>query len=169
MPAETKPPIEVVANELGRSVEAVKQFLRRVLPKGQLPWVEKRRWLPDEVDAAKNGQKADIPRSPAAIRKWKEGHGCRTSKGELTEEDPERNVRSVRETAADIGTRVCISPAEERHSPVVQGWHRRDHVQGSSARAPRRYPVLEAIPRAEGVACPEWISRPVAQREGAHY
>lgn len=101
-PAETRPPIEVVANQLGRSVEAVKQFLRRVLPKGELPWAEKRRWLPDEKDAAKNGQKSEIPRSPAAVRKWRQRNGC--AKRRLADDDPERAVRSVRETAADIGT-----------------------------------------------------------------
>jgi len=102
-PAETRPPIEVVANELGRSVEAVKQFLRRVLPKGLLPWEEKRRWLPEEIDAAKNGQKTELPRSPAAIRKWKERHGFCSPKRK-PEDDPERIVLTPTQVAADIGT-----------------------------------------------------------------
>lgn len=102
-PAEKRPPIEAVAAELGRSVEAVKQFLRRVLPKEQLPWPEKRRWLPEEIEAVKNDQKNNILRSPAAIRKWKERHGYITSARTLTDDDPDRTVRSVSETAADIG------------------------------------------------------------------
>ena len=102
-PAESRPPIEAVARELGRSADAVKQFLRRVLPKEELPWPEKRRWLPEEIEAVKNGHKSNIPRSPAAIRKWKERHGYITPRRKLTDEDPDRSVRSVRETAADIG------------------------------------------------------------------
>lgn len=104
MPVGTRLPIEVVANELGRSVEAVKQFLRRVLPKGQLPWVEKRRWLPEEIEAVKNGQKSEIPRSPAAIRKWKERHGFGTPRREATEDDPERTILTPTQLAADLGT-----------------------------------------------------------------
>ncbi len=102
-PSETRTPIDVVAAELGRSVEAVKQFLRRVLPKGQLPWPEKRRWLPDEIDAVTNGQKREVPRSPAAIRKWKERHGYIMSTRKLADDDPDRTVRTVTETAADLG------------------------------------------------------------------
>jgi hypothetical protein len=102
-PVEKRPPIDVVARELGRSIGAVQQFLRRVLPKGQLPWAEKRRWLQEEIEAVKNGQKSTIPRSPAAIRKWKERHGNGTSNSELTEDDPERTVLTVSQTAADLG------------------------------------------------------------------
>jgi hypothetical protein len=102
-PAESRPPIEVVAGELGRSAEAVKQFLRRVLPKEQLPWPKKRRWLPEEIDAVKNDKKSDVARSPAAIRKWKERHGHITPCRKLTDDDPDRPVRTVSETAADIG------------------------------------------------------------------
>lgn len=102
-PAERRSPIETVAKEIGRSVEAVKQFLRRVLPKEDLPWPEKRRWLPEEIEAVKNGQNSDIPRSPAAIRKWKERHGYITPSRRVTDDDPDRPVRSVSETAADIG------------------------------------------------------------------
>ncbi len=102
-PAETRPPIDAVASELGRSVEAVKQFLRRVLPKGQLPWAEKRRWLPDEIEAVTNGHSSAIPRSRAAIRKWKERHGYLTSARKLADDDPDRTVRTVTETAADLG------------------------------------------------------------------
>lgn len=44
-------PLEELAQALGRSVEAVRSFLRRVLPAGQRPWTEKPRWTSCEVEA----------------------------------------------------------------------------------------------------------------------
>jgi transposase len=102
-PAEKRPRLEVVASQLGRSAGSVKQFLRRTLPKGSLPWVEKGRWLPEEIESVKNGQKIETSRSPAAIRKWKERHGYCSSRPK-PEDDPERIALTPTQVATDIGT-----------------------------------------------------------------
>jgi excisionase family DNA binding protein len=102
-PAEKRPPIEVAAAQLGRSVGAVQQFLRRVLPRGERPWPEKPRWEDREIEAVKNGQKDALPRSAAAIRKWEERHKNGKTNGDATDDDPERTVLTVSQAAADLG------------------------------------------------------------------
>jgi excisionase family DNA binding protein len=73
-PEEQRPPIEVLARQIGRTPKAVENFLRRQLPPGQRPWVEKPRWRTDEaaaVAAGSSGTGAPFQRSPEAVRKYK--------------------------------------------------------------------------------------------------
>lgn len=104
-PVEERPPIDVIAGQLGRSIGALQQFLRRVLPKGQLPWPEKRRWGQEEIEAVQNGHTSTVTRSPAAIKKYKERHsnGNGTGESDLIEEVPERTPLTVTQVAADLG------------------------------------------------------------------
>ena len=39
-PAEERQPVGELANRLGRTSAAVQEFLRRILPPGQRPWVK---------------------------------------------------------------------------------------------------------------------------------
>ena len=76
-PVEMRPEIEDIAGQLCRSTGAVQQFLRRVLPRGERPWVEKPRWTPEEVEAIeKEGAKLN-GRSPSAIKKYRQRHFAR--------------------------------------------------------------------------------------------
>ena len=102
-PADERSPIDVIAGQLGRSIGAVQQFLRRVLPKGQLPWPEKRRWGQEEIEAVQNGQKSTVTRSPAAIKKYKERHSNGNGKSEPIEDELGRTPLTVTQVAADLG------------------------------------------------------------------
>jgi hypothetical protein len=73
MPSTTRPSLIQVATELGRTPEAVQEFLRRLLPPGQRPWREKPRWTREELDALENGHKP-VGRSKAAVRKYCQRH-----------------------------------------------------------------------------------------------
>lgn len=66
-PIGVRSQIDEIARQLGRSVGSVKQFLRRLLPRGQRPWIERPRWTPAEISAVEGGAKALSRRSSAAI------------------------------------------------------------------------------------------------------
>ena len=71
--ASERPPIQEIAKQLSRHPAAVKEFLRRVLPKGHRPWTEKPRWAAEEIGALHYG--ATVPtRSPVAAKKYIKRH-----------------------------------------------------------------------------------------------
>jgi hypothetical protein len=71
--ASERPPIQEIAKKLSRDPATVKEFLRRVLPKGYRPWTEKPRWAAQEIEALYYG--AAVPtRSPAAAKKYVKRH-----------------------------------------------------------------------------------------------
>lgn len=103
MPPNERPSIDEIAARFGRSIGAVQQFLRRVLPRGQWPWTERPRWAPEEI-AAVQAEIAALPtRSPAAVKKYR-SRRCR-----LTSDDPrfsdelDRQSLTVTQVAADLG------------------------------------------------------------------
>ncbi len=84
-----------VASELERTPEALKEFLRRVLPREQWPWQRKPRW--DRCESAKIEQGLNPNRrSKAAIRKRNQ----RVRKAEL---ENEHEPLTVTQVAQDIG------------------------------------------------------------------
>jgi len=101
-PAETRPPLDVLTDSLGRSAEAIRSFLRRTLPSGQRPWEEKPRWTPEEFAAVLNSESETTKRSAAAIRKYARRHGKLSSTAE-SDQDAERASLTVRQIASDLG------------------------------------------------------------------
>lgn len=61
-------PIGELASELGRTVEAVKEFLRRTLPREEWPWRRKPRWGSREMEEIRQGANPNA-RTSAAVRK----------------------------------------------------------------------------------------------------
>ena len=84
-----------VASELERTPEAVKEFLRRVLPREQWPWKRKPRWGRCESAKIERGLNPNR-RSKAAIRKRNQ----RIRKAEL---ENEHEPLTVTQVAQDIG------------------------------------------------------------------
>ena len=71
--ASERLPIQEIAKQLNRDPATVKEFLRRVLPKGHRPWTEKPRWAAEEIEALHYG--ATVPtRSPVAAKKYIKRH-----------------------------------------------------------------------------------------------
>lgn len=97
-PAAEKPPIEEIANQLGRGPAAVKEFLRRVLPRGQRPWPEKPRWAPAEIEAVQQDGGTVPTRSAAAIKKYIKRHFAAQD-----DVDDERVPLTVTQVASDLG------------------------------------------------------------------
>jgi IS30 family transposase len=64
-----RPPVDAIARQLNRTPDAVKEYIRRCLPRGARPWKEKPRWNPDEMVALDLGKQPD-GRSAAAARKF---------------------------------------------------------------------------------------------------
>jgi hypothetical protein len=64
-----RPPVEQIARQLNRTADAVKEYIRRCLPRGERPWKEKPRWNPDEMVALDMGRQPE-GRSSAATRKF---------------------------------------------------------------------------------------------------
>jgi hypothetical protein len=96
--ASERRPLEDVAKELGRGPAAVKEFLRRVLPRGQRPWVEKPRWAPAEIEALQHNEGAVPTRSPAAVKKYIKRHYAVTQ-----DVDDDRVPLTVTQVAGDLG------------------------------------------------------------------
>ena len=99
-PIDERIPLEGLAHELGRSVEAVRGFLRRVLPPGQRPWTEKPRWTSYEVEAVLQERPTAPQRSAAAVKKYMQRH-CTTTCGST--EEAERASLTVAQIASDLG------------------------------------------------------------------
>lgn len=97
-PEEGRPQIEEIATQLGRAVTAVKEFLRRVLPKGQRPWTEKPRWSPAEIESLQRNGGTELTRSSAAIKKYMKRHSDATP-----DSDEERVSLTVTQVAGDLG------------------------------------------------------------------
>ena len=64
-----RPPVDAIARQLNRTPDAVKEYIRRCLPRGARPWKEKPRWNPDEMVALDRGKQPE-GRSYSAIRKF---------------------------------------------------------------------------------------------------
>ena len=88
-------PLAAVADELQRTPEAIKEFLRRVLPREQWPWRRKPRWDRLEWDGIEQGENPNR-RSRAAVRKHKQ----RIQKREI---ELEHQPLTVGQVARDIG------------------------------------------------------------------
>ena len=88
-------PLGELAKELGRTEEAVKEFLRRTLPREQWPWRRKPRWASREMERIQQGLNQN-GRSRAAVRK----HRWRERK---TDRDMDRQPLTVAQVAQDIG------------------------------------------------------------------
>ena len=95
-------PIEDIARRLRRSVGSVQQFLRRVLPRGQWPWVEKPRWSPEEIEEVQNDSASLPARSSAAIKRYTKRHSGRASEGS-PDDELARTSLTVAQVAADLG------------------------------------------------------------------
>jgi len=93
--AVTRRPLGELAAELGRTEEAVKEFLRRTLPREQWPWRRKPRWASREMEQIQQGLNMN-GRSRAAVRKhrWRERKADR---------DLDRQPLTVAQVAQDIG------------------------------------------------------------------
>ncbi len=93
--ALTRRPLRELAAELGRTEEAVKEFLRRTLPREQWPWRRKPRWASREMQQIEQGLNLN-GRSRAAVRKhrWRERNADR---------DLDRQPLTVAQVAQDIG------------------------------------------------------------------
>ena len=64
-----RPSVDDIARQLNRTPDAVKEYIRRCLPRGARPWKEKPRWNPDEMVALDLGKQPE-GRSSAATRKF---------------------------------------------------------------------------------------------------
>jgi hypothetical protein len=64
-----RPPVDAIARQLNRTPDAVKEYIRRCLPRGARPWKEKPRWNADEMVALDLGKQPE-GRSSAAARKF---------------------------------------------------------------------------------------------------
>ncbi len=94
-PEDVRRPIEALANELERTPEAIKEFLRRRLPRDQWPWQTKPRWNRHERDAIERGQNPN-GRTQAAFRKHKQ-------RVEKRMDELEHQPLTVKQVAHDIG------------------------------------------------------------------
>lgn len=88
-------PLSALSDELQRTPEAIKEFLRRVLPREQWPWRRKPRWDRHEWDGIEQGENPNR-RSKAAVRKHKQ----RIQKREI---ELEHQPLTVGQVARDIG------------------------------------------------------------------
>jgi hypothetical protein len=102
-PGDQRSEIDETADRLGRSIGAVQQFLRRVLPRGQRPWAEKPRWAAEEIEALQNETERLPSRSPAAAKKYFTRHCRRPSEESLLNDEQERTSLTVTRVAADLG------------------------------------------------------------------
>lgn len=102
-PLDARTHIKEIAGRLGRSAGSVQQFLRRVLPREQWPWVGKPRWAPEEIEALENDRARLNGRSPAAINKYVKRHCGRLSDDSLVNEESERTPLTVTQVAEDLG------------------------------------------------------------------
>lgn len=89
-----------LANELGRTAAAVREFLRRSLPPGQLPWRERPRWKPHEIEALQNGSIRCLARTEAAAKKFAARY---RSNRENSDEADEHCSLTVTQVAEDLG------------------------------------------------------------------
>jgi hypothetical protein len=96
--ASERQPIEEIAKQLDRGPAAVKEFLRRVLPKGQRPWVEKPRWAPAEIEALQQNGGTVPTRSLAATKKYIKRHFA-----DPQDVDEDRVPLTVTQVAGDLG------------------------------------------------------------------
>ena len=99
--SEDRLPLDRLAEELDRSPDAVRRFIRRALPQGQRPWREKPRWAAAEIEAACDGADPS-QRSAAAVRKYLQRH-CTTSADESLNEEVESLPLTVKQVASDLG------------------------------------------------------------------
>lgn len=98
---EARSSLDELAQVIGRSSEAIRSFLRRILPSGQRPWREKPRWTPNEIAAIKQNESDASQRSRGAIKKYLRRHA--EAAGSSESKEAERVSLTVRQIAADLG------------------------------------------------------------------
>ena len=98
IPTESRPSLEAFASTLGRTPEAVQEFLRRMLPRGQRPWREKPRWQSAEVEAIEHGRPV-AGRSEMAARK----HEQRRRRAQADCDGGDHVVFTIQQVARDLG------------------------------------------------------------------
>jgi hypothetical protein len=96
--ASERPPIEEIAKQLDRGPAAVKEFLRRVLPRGQRPWAEKPRWAAAEIEALQHNDGMIPMRSSAAVKKYIKRHFTA-----VEDAKDDRVPLTVTQVAGDLG------------------------------------------------------------------
>lgn len=102
-PEAERLPLDELANGISRTPAAVQEFLRRTLPSGELPWAERPRWRPEEVDAIRNGSDRELSRSRAAVRKYARRHCALWKSGQAPREDAEHCGLTVKQVSTDLG------------------------------------------------------------------
>lgn len=106
-----RPPVDDIARQLNRTPDAVKEYIRRCLPRGARPWKEKPRWNPDEMVALDMGKQPE-GRSSAATRKFLRRRECAV--------DAVHATLTATEVAATLGvSRMTV------HRYVKRGFLRR--------------------------------------------
>ena len=102
-PADTRSSIEEISGRFERSIGSIQQFLRRVLPRGQWPWMERPRWTPDEIEALQNDKISLSRRSSAAAKKYANRHRSRASDDVGLDEELGKPSLTVTQVASDLG------------------------------------------------------------------
>lgn len=97
-PIESRSPLQDLARVLDRTPEAVQEFLRRMLPRGQRPWREKPRWRSAEIEALEKGQ-AITGRSEMAARKYEQ----RRRRAQADCDGGDHVVLTIQQVAKDLG------------------------------------------------------------------
>ena len=101
--ADVRPPMDEIAARLVRSTSSVQQFLRRVLPRGQWPWIERPRWTPEEISAVEGGMRSLPRRSSEAVRRYVSRHRGLGRVDDPWNDETERPSLTVTQVAADLG------------------------------------------------------------------
>ena len=94
--------VDELAIEVGRTIAAIYEFIRRALPADERPWPPKPRWGEDEVKALQERGEVES-RSRAAAQKYAKRHGCFLGGEPAEEDDSERSSLSVSQVADDLG------------------------------------------------------------------
>jgi transposase len=102
-PKTERSPFDELAGSISRTPAAVREFLRRVLPRGKWPWTERPRWQTEEVEAVRNGVRHEVERSRSAVQKFVRRHGLSTNVQRNTPEEAEHCVLTVSQVASDLG------------------------------------------------------------------
>jgi len=100
-PEEQRRSLTELAEQIGRSPKAILNFLRRQLPPGHRPWIEKPRWRTAEAAAIQRESDLEtnglVARSAAAIRKYRWRNPVNNGAAELKED-----IYSVAEIAGAL-------------------------------------------------------------------
>lgn len=95
---ESREPLQTIATALGRTPEAVQEFLRRMLPRGERPWREKPRWRGAEIEAIDKGRSV-AGRSEMAARKYEQ----RRRRAQADYDGDNHVALTIQQVARDLG------------------------------------------------------------------